>query len=123
MNTAKQIDHINMIVPNLEKALAWYTHNLGFNVTGRFSQGGFEIIYLSNGSITYEMFENASLDSPVIDHIAYVSKDIEADHAYYVSQGLQVTPITYIDFVWDNGADFFFITGVGGEKVELLKNR
>ncbi len=123
MNTAKQIDHINMIVPNIEKALAWYNQNLGFNVTGRFMQDGFEIVYLSNGSITYEMFENPSLTSPVIDHIAYLSDDINADHAYYVAQGLQVSPINYIDFIWENGADYFFVTGVGGEKVELLKNR
>ncbi|MFI3286371.1 MAG: VOC family protein [Rikenellaceae bacterium] len=91
MNIAKQIDHINMVVPNLEGALAWYTQNLGFKVTGRFSQGGFEILYLSNGSISYEMFENPSLKAPIADHIAYCSDDIEADHAYYVAQGLQVS--------------------------------
>lgn len=123
MNIAKQIDHINMVVPNLESALSWYTQNLGFKVTGRFSQDGFEIVYLSNGSICYEMFENKSLISPLIDHIAYISDDIEADYAYYMSQGLQLSPIKYIDFIWDKGADYFFISGVGGEKIELIKNR
>ncbi len=123
MNIAKKIDHINMVVPNLEEALAWYTKNLGFEIKGRFAQGGFEIVYLDNGSVSYEFFENSSLKAPIVDHIAYVSDDIEADYAFYKAQGLSVSPINYIDFIWEQGADYFFISGVGGEKIELIKNR
>lgn len=122
MKTPK-IDHINMVVPNLAKSLEWYTKNLGFKIKGRFKQGGFEIVYIDNGSVVYELFENQSLQSPVFDHIAYVSEDIAADHAYYKAQGLQVSPISYIDFTWDNGADYFFVQGAGGEKIEFIHIR
>ena len=39
------------------------------------------------------------------------------------TQGLQVTPISYIDFIWENGADYFFVIGEGGEKVEFIHIR
>ncbi len=116
-----KIDHINMVVPNLAQSLDWYVNNLGFEVKGRFEQGGFEIVYIDNGSVVYELFENPSLTSPVIDHIAYLSEDIAADHAHYKAQGLQISPISYIDFTWERGADYFFIWGAGGEKVEFIQ--
>ncbi len=118
-----QIDHINMVVPNLAESLAWYTNNLGFEIKGHFEKDGFEIVYIDNGSIVYELFENTSLSNPIIDHIAYISDDIAKDHAYYKGLGLQVGPITHIDFIWDNGADYFFVQGAGGEKVEFLNVR
>ncbi len=123
INIAKKIDHINMVVPNLSASLRWYTEQLGFQVKGHFSQGGFDIYYIDNGSIVYELFENRSLQAPIVDHIAYISDDIKADHAYYTAQGLQVSPISYIDFTWERGADYFFIQGAGGEKVELIQVR
>ncbi len=115
-----KIDHINMVVPNLAESLAWYTKNLGFEIKGRFEKDGFEIVYIDNRSIVYELFENTSLSNPIMDHIAYISDDIAEDHAYYQGLGLQVGPITYIDFIWDRGADYFFVQGAGGEKVELI---
>ena len=118
-----KIDHINMVVPNLADSLEWYTKNLGFEIKGHFKQGGFEIVYIDNGSIVYELFENTSLKSPIIDHIAYISDDIVADHNFCKGQGLQVTPISYIDFTWDNGTDYFFVQGPGGEKVEFVQTR
>lgn len=123
MNIAKNIDHINMVVPKLKASVDWYINNLGFKIKGHFSQGGFEIYYLDNGSIVYELFENSSLSAPIVDHIAYASEDIEADHAYYKAQGLQVTSISYIDFTWESGADYFFVIGAGGEKVEFIHTR
>lgn len=112
-----------MIVPNLEKSLDWYVKNLGFEIKGRFKRDDFEIVYIDNGHISYEFFENASLKSPVIDHIAYISDDIQADHALCKAQGLEVTPISYIDFTWDNGTDYFFVQGPEGEKIEYVHVR
>ena len=121
MNISKKIDHINIIVPDINASLEWYEKHLGFKIIGHFEKGGFEIYYLDNGSIVYELFEDKSLSAPVFDHIAYISEDIKKDHEYYLAQGLQVTPINYIDFTWEKGTYYFFITGPNGEKVELLQ--
>ncbi len=118
-----KLDHINMVVPNLAKSLDWYINNLGFEIKGHFKQDGFEIVYIDNGSIVYELFENPSLKSSIIDHIAYISNDIIQDHTYYKGQGMQIGPISYINFIWDSGADYFFVQGVGGEKVEFVQVR
>lgn len=123
MNTSKKIDHINMVVPNLKKSVEWYCNNLGFSVKGHFSQGGFEIYYLDNGSVVYEMFENAGLQEPIVDHIAYISDDIQADHKFYTEAGLQVSGISNIPWTWANGADYFFVAGPAGEKIELIHIR
>ncbi len=112
-----------MVVPNVKESVEWYCKALGFTVKGHFSRAGFEIYYIDNGTIMYELFENKGLHAPQIDHIAYTSDDIEADHEYYRAAGFAVSPIGYIDFTWENGADYFFIEGASGEKVELIHIR
>ncbi len=122
MKTPK-IDHINMIVPDLAQALEWHIRYLGFEIIGQFKQGSFEIVYIKGNGIVYELFENPSLRSPIVDHIAYTSDNIAEDHAYYVSQGVQVSDISYIDFIWKNGADYFFVDGVANQKIEFIQIR
>ncbi len=123
MKTPK-IDHINMRVPNMEEAIEWYTKYLGFVLKGRFKRDeNYEIVYLDNGTVVYELIENREITNSVVDHIAYISDDITADYDYYVALGLNPTPITYVDFLWDNGADYFFIDGPANEKIELIHIR
>lgn len=53
----ERIDHVEIIPPNLEKALDFYTKILGFKVKARSKAGGplEEIVYLELGGSVIEL--------------------------------------------------------------------
>ncbi len=122
---ARDIDHINLTVPNIEKALEFYTGSLGFTVQDRYKNGGMEFVFITNGKIVYELMENPLLKTATIDHIAYVSEDIEKDFQHFKEQdsSLLLGEIGYVDFLFENGVYYFFIKGAGNEKVEFCQKK
>ncbi len=121
MKLNKKLDHINIIVPDVGKSIKWYCEHLGFKPAGHFVGAGLDIYYIDNGEVVYELFEDKSLTQPVFDHIAYISDNIQEDFDHYKSQGLNPTPINFLDFLGENGVYYFFIEGPSGEKIELLQ--
>ncbi len=121
---ARPIDHINISVPNLEKALAFYTGTLGFTIKERF-QGPVEFVFMSDGTTTYELMEKPDLEQSKIDHIAYVSEDIEADYAHFAAldKSMLLGDIGFADFLFENGMYYFFIQGPGQERVEFCQKK
>ncbi len=118
----RPVDHINLTVPNLQKAVDFYTNTLGFKIVEKY-MGKKEFVFITDGSNTYELFEDSTLDKTLIEHIAYVSHDIETDYNHFSSLGLTTTPIGKADFLFQNGADYFFITGATGDKIEFIHRR
>ncbi len=114
------IDHISFSVPNMQEAIDFYA-SLGFGLTGRYSGDGMEFVFISDGVTTYELLENNILGKTVIDHVAYVSQDIKADFERYAAQGLTTTKLGAVDFLFENGVQYFFIKGAGGEKIEFCQ--
>ena len=59
-----------------------------------------------------------------MDHIAFVSNDIEADYAYCVQQGYQICTngIEDIPGRWENGCRYFKILSPCGEQIEFSQN-
>ncbi len=118
----RKIDHINITVPNIEKAIEFYTNVMGFEVANRFKKEK-EFVFITNGDITYELMENPNLKEGIVDHIAYVSKDIEKDYEHFLNLGLTTTTLNYVDFLFENGVNYFFISGAGSEKIEFIKKK
>lgn len=118
----RTLDHINLKVPNLEQSIAFFTEHMGFVVTERFKQG-MEFVFLSDGNVTYELLEDQTLQGAIIDHLAYVSEDIQKDYAYYEALGMTTTSISCVDFLFENGVEYFFIQGKGNEKIEFCMKR
>jgi catechol 2,3-dioxygenase-like lactoylglutathione lyase family enzyme len=82
MIKGRKLDHIGLAVTDIEASRAWYCDVLGFAVIGHFYSGTTPVYFLKNGETVYEMFEK---DLPEtlqgkIDHISFVSNDIEADY-------------------------------------------
>ncbi len=120
----RKVDHINLVVKNIDEAVKWYHDMMGYEVIGDFmSHDGRRFMYIGNDQITYELFEDASLDKPSIEHVAYVSDDIEADFAFFKNQGLETTPSKpgFIDFTFGKGVYYFFVKGVNGDEVEFCQ--
>ncbi len=120
-----KVHHLNIAVPNLENAVKFYTEVLGFEVTDRFVGGGMEFVFITDGNIVYELLENKSLDTAKFEHIAYCSEDINADYNYFkqLDGAMLEGEIGFIDFLFENGVYYFFITGSGGERIEFCQKK
>ncbi len=121
----KRIDHINISVPNLPQAIDYYEKIMGFIVKERFKGAGMEFVFMSDGTTTYELMENPSLTETRIDHIAYVSEDIQKDYDAFkaINPTLLLGEIGYVDFLFENGVYYFFIKGAGNEKIEFCQKK
>lgn len=125
----RALDHIGLAVTDVEAAAAWYQQVLGLYVKGKFTKpDGNNVYFLAteDGSVTYEMYQNDALPADArgkIDHISYVSNDIETDYRYCVDAGYKICTngIERIDYFWDNGCRYFKILSPTGEQVEFCQ--
>ena len=122
----RELDHLGIATSDLAKSVNWYVDTMGFEVYGEcIAEDGTPIKFLKNGQgVKYEFYELENPEPGVIDHIdhiSFVSDDIEKDYEYCVSKGCKITTdgIEQIGAFWDNGCRFFKIEGPGGEKVEF----
>ncbi len=82
-----------------------------------------QFVYLENDGVVYELLEDTTLTKSVVDHIAYVSENIQDDHSYFTAQGLTPTSINFIDFLWDKGVEYFFIESPSNERIEFCQKK
>ncbi|MBR7165381.1 MAG: VOC family protein [Clostridia bacterium] len=121
----RKLDHLGMAVDNVEAAKDWYVSVLGGEVIGTFyCEGDPNAVYFVRvGEVVYEMYqEPVPADARgKIDHVAYLSEDIEADYAFCVSKGYTITTngIEALPTFWDNGCRYFKILSPTGEQVEF----
>lgn len=125
----RPLDHIGLAVSDVEADAAWYQEILGLQVKGKFQDSkGKNVYFLStaDGSVTYEMYQDDSLPADAkgkIDHISYVSNDIEADYKFCVDAGYKICTngVEGIASFWDNGCKYFKILTPTGEQVEFCQ--
>lgn len=116
----RTLDHIGIASVDPENDVKFYCDVLGFEVAGQFGSCWF----IKNGPVTYEIYESSDLPKDAIgkvDHVSYVSEDIEADYAYALEQGYTFATdgIQAIPHFWANGCRYFKILTPGGEQVEF----
>lgn len=120
--------HIGLATNDVEAAAKWYMDVLGFELIGDFTApDGTRAKFLKNCDVVYEMFQPAK---PIpkelegkIDHYSFDSADIEADYAYCVGQGYNITTdgIEGIPTFWENGVRYFKIASPTGEELEFCQ--
>ncbi|MFI3231155.1 MAG: VOC family protein [bacterium] len=115
-----KLDHINLAVPNIKDTINFYTKILGFTILHQFTKDDRIFVFMTDGNIVYEFIQKP-VEKAFIDHIAYVSEDIEKDYLYYKNLGLTTTEIGFVDFLFENGVKFFFIKGAGEERIEFCQ--
>ncbi len=121
----RKLLHINLSVPNLHDSLEFYTQTLNFNIVERYEKNGREFVFLTDGTLTYEIFEKEGIAAATFDHVAYESTDIEADYNHFknMDPDLLTTEIGYADFLFENGLYYFFIKGPGNERIEFCQKK
>lgn len=125
MITNRKLDHIGMAVDNVEAAKDFYVSVLGGTVIGTFFCDGDPnpVYFVKVGEIVYEMYQEPVAPDArgKIDHIAYVSTDIEADYKFCVDKGYTITTdgIEALPTFWNQGCRYFKILSPTGEQVEF----
>lgn len=115
-----KLDHINLNVTSLQESLDYYINVLNFKIIGDFMSGR-RFVYISNGEVTYELFEGSEFS---VGHIAYESTDIKKDYEDLKKKNVEfLTNINYIDFLWENGVYYFLFKGVNGEIIEYIQKK
>ncbi|MDD3795835.1 MAG: VOC family protein [Lachnospiraceae bacterium] len=125
----RPLDHIGLAVTDVEADAAWYQKVLGFTVKGKFpSSDGHNVYFLTSkdGSVTYEMYQSDNLPADAIgkiDHISYVSNDIEADYRFCADAGYTISTdgIEGIPNFWEKGCRYFKIVSPTGEQIEFCQ--
>ena len=124
----RKLDHIGLACTDAAASAAWYQNVLGFHIVGAFQdEAGKDVFFVGNTdeSVIYEIYTEdlpAQLQGK-IDHIAYVSGDVEADYRYCLEQGYEICTdgIEGIRTFWKNGVRYFKIKSATGEEVEFLQ--
>jgi len=129
MIKGRALDHIGICCTDVVANAQWYMDVLGFTLKGRFQAPGrpYPTIFVESGHTVYEIYQRDDLDPAVqgkVDHIAFVSNDIEADYAYCVEQGYEICTngIEDIPGRWENGCRYFKILSPCGEQIEFSQN-
>ncbi|MBN2980557.1 VOC family protein [Cohnella algarum] len=127
----KRIDHVGIVVRDLEKTVRFYTEVVGLEVKGRLvhTNGVFQLAFLGfNGSdeTEIELIQGYSDQLPseaTIHHFAVHVPDIEAEFerlkrlgATFIDQGLDQDIVTL-----PNGHRYFFIYGPEREWIEFFQ--
>ncbi|MFI3252572.1 MAG: VOC family protein [bacterium] len=118
----RELEHINYTVPNIEKTVSGYK-KLGFEVIGEFELHR-KFVFISNGIVTYELFEDPSLNEAYIGHVAYKSENVQEDYDLLLKQGVEmITPVRTIDGLFENGMEFFLFKGPNNEILEFCRKK
>ena len=119
--------HIGLATNDLEKDREWYI-SLGFRETGSFlTPAGEKVCFLDNGYTVYEMYQPcrpvAGSGAGKIDHLSFVSHDIEADYKTALEQGYQICTngIEQIETFWKKGIRYFKLESPTGEMIEFCQ--
>ena len=125
--TNRRIDHVGVMVKNIEASIAFYTEIIGFELKGRtpHSNGIIELAFLGfgqSGETDLELIQgyNDSLPNEgKVHHFAVSVPDVQAEFdrlkqldVSFVDEGITTLP---------NGFKYFFVSGPDGEWIELFQ--
>jgi len=127
------IDHIAIVVDDLEAALATYTTTLGFRQLYRetIAEQGVEALGIATGDSVIELLRPLSEDSPVarfrgdapgkLHHIAYRVADILAELSRLKAEGVRLIDETPRRGAHGNTIAFLHPKSTGGVLTELCQ--
>ncbi|MGG1637907.1 VOC family protein [Paenibacillus sp. NRS-1760] len=125
--TKRRIDHVGVMVKNIDASISFYTEIIGFELKGRtpHTNGIIELAFLGFGGSDETELEliqgyNDNLPSEgKVHHFAVTVTDVHAEF-----ERLKQLEVTFIDegiTVLPNGYQYFFVSGPDGERIELFQ--
>ena len=129
----KGLQHIGILVPDVDAAAGWYTGKSGFRKKAEFMASGSRVIfvYSPESGVLCELIERPKGSGEAekkkknggrIDHIAYEVEDLETEFEEAKACGMEIIEgIEQVPEFWENGFAYFLVYSPGGEKVEYCK--
>jgi methylmalonyl-CoA epimerase len=127
------IDHVAIVVADLEAALATYTNTLGFRLLYRetIADQGVEALGIETGDSVIELLRPLADDSPIarfrgeaagkLHHIAYRVEDIRAELARLKAEGVRLIDDEPRRGAHGNTIAFLHPKSTGGVLTELCQ--
>lgn len=123
-----RVDHVGMMVPDIDEGVAWYVDNLGFTLHDRWAnpEAGMEWAHLTLGNFTLELVTRPGLEAPAkgaagYHHLAITVNDCKATVAALEARGVTVVmPPSYFD---RHDMDWSFIQDFLGNVIEIVSYR
>ncbi len=129
------IDHVAIVVKDLEATIALYTNTLGFDQVYRetIADQGVEVVGLRAGDSIIELLRPLDEESPIakfrgdaptkLHHTAYRVDDIEAKIAQLTANGVRMIDQHPRDGAHGNRIAFIHPKSTGGVLIELCQPR
>ncbi|WP_373459627.1 VOC family protein [Paenibacillus harenae] len=125
--TNKRIDHVGIMVKDMEVSIRFYTEVMGFELKGRLphTNGVIELAFLGfeqSDETDLELIQGYNDGLPIegkVHHFAVTVDDIETEF-----KRLKQLEVRFVDediTTLPNGYRYFFVSGPDGERIELFQ--
>lgn len=117
----KAVDHVDLVVSNMDEAIAFYTQKLGLTLRydGR-PDGGLKHTFLGNAEASFVALEEQpgfKLGGPQqLGHLAFAVDDVKAARQELVKRGVKITGERTDE---DGRARSYYFTGPDGVRLEI----
>lgn len=126
------LNHIGIIVPDVEAAAAWYVEKGGFAQKGDFIADGSRAVFVQNSQagVMLELIQRPegheqalqAAQGAFVDHVAYQVEDINRTLEEAKACGMDIIEgVCQVPTFWENGFAYVLVRAAGGEKVEYGK--
>jgi catechol 2,3-dioxygenase-like lactoylglutathione lyase family enzyme len=123
-----RLDHVGIMVSDIDAVVAWYTEHLGLIVRDRWADDaiGMKWAHLAAGGLTIELVQRPGLDgahdsAPGYHHLALAVDDASsAADALQAAGATVVMPPSYFD---RHDMDWAFVTDPFGNTIEVISYR
>ncbi len=126
--TVMKLEHVGVMVANLEASIAFYVHVIGLKHKGTLlhTNGVIRLGFLgfeATNETEVELIEGYNANLPQegkVHHLAFTVDDIDAEFARI--QALEVEQLDTEITTLPNGSKYFFFNGLDGERIEFFQS-
>ncbi|OCT10538.1 glyoxalase [Paenibacillus pectinilyticus] len=124
----KKLEHVGVMVANLEASIAFYENVIGLKHKGTLlhTNGIIRLGFLGFGDqneTEVELIEGYNANLPQegkVHHLAFTVDDVETE--FIRIQGLNVAQLDTEITTLRNGSRYFFFNGLDGERIEFFQS-
>lgn len=113
------VHHIGYRVSNLDEAIAEYQKLFGSTIVSKsVMANGTPVAFITMGAIQLELMQNTTDPGQHLDHVAYITEDLDAELAELKAKGAEFATAT--KNVTATGAQHMFLNMLGS-RVQVYK--
>jgi lactoylglutathione lyase len=124
----KKIEHVGIMVANLDASIRFYEEVIGLKLKGTLlhTNGVIRLAFLglkAQGETEVELIEGYNAGLPQegkVHHLAFTVDDLEAEFARI--KKLELNEIDQEITTLPNGSKYFFFNGLDGERIEFFQS-